>query len=137
MDIVKKARQRLFFLRSLSSFKVHKTVLINFYRATIESILTRSILVWFGAVSQKDLAKLNAIIRAAEGIIGTGLPSLHSIFTERARNRTELIMNDTTHPAHLYFQYLRSGRRLRHFTGNKRFLRSFFPTAVRNFNCPR
>ena len=45
-DIMKKARQRLFFLRRLNSFGVRQCILFNFYRAIIESILCSSITVW-------------------------------------------------------------------------------------------
>jgi hypothetical protein len=134
MDIIKKARQRLFFLRSLSSFRVQKSILVNFYRTTVESVLTRSILVWFGSATQKDITKMNSVIRAAERIIGTALPSLHSIYIERCMKRTRSIINDITHPAHDLFTFLRSGRRLRTFYGNKRLLRSFYPCAVRTYN---
>lgn len=75
-----KARHRLYFLRSLKSFGMSRNVLVPFYRGIIESILTTNILVWFGHVSQKDLRKLETVIRSAEGIIGTKLPSLHTLY---------------------------------------------------------
>jgi hypothetical protein len=134
-DIIKKARQRLFFLRSLSSFKVQQGILVNFYRAIIESVLTRSINVWFGSASNKEIGKMNSVIRSAEQIIGAGLPSLHSIYNERSKKRTVSIIKDTFHPANYLFQFLRSGRRLRTFYGNKRFLNSFYPSATRIYNC--
>ena len=37
---LKKAQQRLFFLRRLRRFKLSTNVLVSFYRSTIESILT-------------------------------------------------------------------------------------------------
>ena len=65
-EILKKARQRLFFLRKLNSFGVRKCILVNFYRAIIESILCSSIIVWFGRVSASDLRKLNSVVRSRE-----------------------------------------------------------------------
>jgi len=56
-DIVKKARQRLYFLRTLKTFDVHQSILVSFYRAIIESILTRSI--------KKDVTRLASVIRTA------------------------------------------------------------------------
>ena len=133
-DIAKKARQRLYFLRTLKSFKVHQSILVNFYRAIIESILTRSIIVWFGSASKKDVTKLQSVVRTAEKIIGTGLPSLHSIHKRRIEKRTCAIMKEQSHPTSHLFTFLPSGKRLRTFYGNKRFINSFYPSAVRIFN---
>ena len=133
-EILKKSRQRIYFLRTLRSYGVSQTTLVNFYRAVIESILSSSIIVWFGKINQKDLKKLEAVIRCAEKIIGTGLPSLQSIHQDRATKRTVSIMKDNHHPAHQYFKYLRSGRRLETLKGNKRFTSSFYPLAVKMFN---
>ena len=50
------------------------------------------------------------------------------------KKKTELILKDNTHPANTYFDFLPSKRRLRHFKGNKRFINSTYPQAVRLFN---
>ena len=134
LDIAKKAHQRLYFLRSLKSFAVHEQILVSFYRAIIESILTRSITVWFGAACKKDLKRLNSVVRAAGKIIGTDLPSLDSLYLERTRKRLTSIMQDSCHPANELFVLLRSGRRLKTFYGHKRFINSFYPSAVHVFN---
>ena len=134
ISIIKKARQRLYFLRTLKSFKVQQSILINFYRAIIESILTGSIIVWFGRVAQKDVKKMESIIRAAEKIVGCGLPSLQAIYNERALKRMTSIMKDQDHPANELFEFLPSKRRLRSFYGSKRFISSFYPSAVRAYN---
>ena len=133
VQILKKARQRLYLLRRLKSFGVRKEILVNFYRAIIENILTSAITVWFGRVTQKDLNRLCSVVRTAERIIGTGLPSLHSIYRERTLKRTNSILNDDTHPANVLFDRLPSGR-LRNFKGKKRFTDSFIPSAVKTFN---
>ena len=133
-DICKKARQRLYFLRTLNSFNINNKILVSFYRATVESVLTRSFLVWYKAASQKDLKKLNSIIRTAGKIIRTPLPSLDKLYSERSLKRTLAIIKDSHHPANDLFVFLRSGKRLRTFMGNKRFTNSFYPSAVHVFN---
>ncbi len=134
-EILKKGRQRLFFLRTLESYGVSDHILVNFYRAIIESILTTNILVWFySRVSQRDLGKLQSVIRSAERIIGTSLPSIHSLYQERALKRVDCIMKDHSHPASVYFNFLPSGNRLLAFRGSKRFTNSFYPSAVKIFN---
>ena len=134
MNIIKKARQRMYFLRVLKSFRVRKQIFISFYRAIIESILTNSITVWFSAAANKDIKRMNSIVRAAEKVIGVGLPSLESIYNNRIKNKVENILREVHHPAHELFQMLPSKRRLRSFRGKTRFLNSLFPSAVRIFN---
>ena len=47
-SIVKKAKQRLFNLRRLKKFGLSPKALTNFYRCTIESILSGCIIAWYG-----------------------------------------------------------------------------------------
>ena len=136
-EILKKAKQRLYFLRQLNFYNVNNTILLHFYKAIIQSILTSSILVWFDRATQHDLSKLSAIIKQSERIIGLPLPSLEEIFLERLSRKTKLIFNDDSHPASKYFTFLRSGRRLKQFKGNQRFLKSTYPQAVKYFNGSR
>ena len=111
-----------------------KVILLNFYRATIESVLTFSICVWYGSANKTDLKKLTSVVRTAEKIIGISLPSLDSIYRDRMKKKTEKIMSDPSHPAFDYFEKLPSGRRLRTFRGCKRLTNSFFPSAVKLYN---
>ena len=62
-EILKKARQRLYFLRKLRSYGFNQCILTNFYRAIVESILTSSIIVWFGRATQEDIRRLSAVVR--------------------------------------------------------------------------
>ena len=111
--ILGKARQRLYFLRKLKYFGVNKEILMLFYGAIVEQILSQSITVWFSRASKQDLSKLNSVIKNAQKIIGLELPSLSSIFEIRMSNNTKNIMGDKHHPANHYFQYLPHGIRLR------------------------
>ena len=74
---IKKAHQRLFFLRQL---------LTQFYRAAIESILTFSITLWYSSACQKDKDQLERIVRTASKIIGSDMKpiaSIHSLRSDR------------------------------------------------------
>ena len=134
-QILKKARQRLFFLRKLSCFKVKSQILLSFYRAIIESVLTSNITVWYGRATQKDINLLsNVISQAGKIILDKELPSLDTIYRERLARKTQLILSDISHPARAYFDLLPSGRRYRHFKGNKRFLDSTYSQAVKLLN---
>ena len=51
--VVKKAQQRLFFLRQLKTFGLRREILVQFYRSATESVPAFSIFVWFGGISQR------------------------------------------------------------------------------------
>ena len=128
----KKANQRLFFLRQLKKFKVNKRILTLFYRATIESVLSFSISVWYGNATLEEKKLLDSVVRAAERIIGCELPSMSSIYHSRVSRRASKIMKDSLHPAHFLFETMPSGRRLRSIRSNtNRFGNSFFPSAIK------
>ncbi|KAI4873925.1 hypothetical protein NFI96_030145 [Prochilodus magdalenae] len=90
---------------------VTQTLMIQFYTAIVKSILTTSITIWFGSSTSQERTKLQRIIRTAERIIGCNLPSLQQIYTSRVRKRAGKITSDPSHPGHLLFQTLPSGRR--------------------------
>ena len=88
--LLKKAQQRMFFLRQLRKHRLSRAMMTQFYTAIIESILTHSIITWFPAAAAKDLIKLQRVIRAAERVIGCPLPSLQSLHDARARRRARI-----------------------------------------------
>ena len=135
--LLMKARQRLYFLRKLKSFNVNNTILLSFYRAIVESILTSSITVWYDKATVYHKQRIDSVVRQAERIINTNLPSIESIYLNRMKNKTSKILKEKYHPAYKYFVLLPSNKRMRTFMGNKRFLNSFFPQAVKYFNNTR
>ena len=52
-DICSKGQQRVFFLRKLNQFNVNKSLMDKFYRSFIESILTFSMVCWYGNLNEK------------------------------------------------------------------------------------
>ncbi|KAI3357041.1 hypothetical protein L3Q82_003684 [Scortum barcoo] len=72
--LVKKAQQRLFFLRKLKHAGLSPQLLTNFYRATIESILCLSAAVWYGSCTAQDRKDLARVVKTAQGIVGSPLP---------------------------------------------------------------
>ncbi|KAI3364792.1 hypothetical protein L3Q82_000987 [Scortum barcoo] len=130
--LVKKAHQRLFFLRTLRKNHLSSDILVNFYHCTIESILTSCITVWYGSCSAADRKALQRVVKAAQRIAGAPLPSIEDIYRKRCLKRAGKIIKDSSHPAHRLFTLLPSGKRYRSArTKTTRFLNSFFPTAVR------
>ncbi|XP_051931225.1 uncharacterized protein LOC127607140 isoform X2 [Hippocampus zosterae] len=135
ISILKRARQRMYFLRLLRKHGLPQEVLRQFYTAVIESILCSSITVWFGAATKKDKIRLQRTVRTAEKIVGTALPTLEDLHTARIKTRARKILLDPPHPAHHLFQPLPSGRRYRSMrTKSSRHLNSFFPLAINSLN---
>ncbi|CAM4312390.1 unnamed protein product [Leuciscus chuanchicus] len=130
--LVKKAHQRLFFLRTLRKNNLSSDILVNFHRCTIESILTNCITVWYGSCSASDRKALQRVVKAAQRIAGAPLPSIEDIYRKRCLRRAGKIIKDPSHPAHRLFTLLPSGRRYRSLrTKTTRYRNSFYPTAVR------
>ncbi|KAG5844283.1 hypothetical protein ANANG_G00160790, partial [Anguilla anguilla] len=130
-SLTKKAQQRMYFLRQLKKFNLPMPMMVHFYTAIIESILTSSITIWYAAATAKDKGRLHHIIRAAERVISCNLPSLQDVHTSRALRRAGKIVADPSHPGHKLFQTLPSGRRLRSIrTKTSRHKNSFFPAGL-------
>ncbi|KAK0156083.1 hypothetical protein N1851_001364 [Merluccius polli] len=134
-SLVKKANQRLFFLRTLKKNHLSADILCNFYRCAIESILTNCITAWYGNCTVADRKSLQRVVKAAQHITRTPLPTIEVVQKKRCLNRARSILRDLSHPAYRLFQLLPSGRRYRCLqTKTSRFRNSFFPTAVSLLN---
>ena len=103
----------MFFLRQLRKLRLPRTMLVSFYTAIIESIITLAITIWFPATAAKDKARLQRVIRSAERVIGCPLPPLEALFKSRTLRRARKILADPLHPGQGLFVPLPSGRRLR------------------------
>ena len=137
-SLIKKAQQRMYFLRQLKKFNLPRTMMVNFYTSIIESILTSSITIWYAAATERDNNRLQRIIHSAEKVIGCNLPSLQDLYASRTLRRAGKIVADSSHPGHKLFVTLPSGRRLRSFrTKTSRHKNSFFPSAISLINKAR
>ena len=63
--VVKKVQQRLFNLRRLKKFGLSPKTLTNFYRCTIESILSGCITAWYGNCSAHKRKALQRVEESA------------------------------------------------------------------------
>ncbi|TWW53899.1 hypothetical protein D4764_0249140, partial [Takifugu flavidus] len=80
-------------------------MLVQFYTAIIESILTSSITVWYAGTTARDRLRLQRVVRAAEKVIGCRLPSIQDL-------QETTVHSDQT----------------------SRYMNSFFPSAIRLLN---
>lgn len=78
-------------------FYLLQAILVQFYTATIESILISAITIWFGAASSQGIRKLQRAVKMAKNIIGSDLPSLHDLYISGMRKRAGKIIGDTSH----------------------------------------
>ncbi len=134
-SILKKDQLRLYFLRQLRKFNLPQELLKQFYSAIIESVLCTSITVWFSSASKSDQRRLRRVVRTAERIIGTTLPTLQELYSSRVSKRAGKIALDPSHPAHFLIELLLSGWRYRALsTKPTRHRNSFFPQAIHLMN---
>ncbi len=101
---VKKARQRLYHLLWVSP-----AILKTFYTGAIESVLTQCISVWYSNATNQDCKALQRVVRLAERISGSALPSLQDIYLKRCKSRAAKIIKDSNHPGNRLFTLLPSG----------------------------
>ena len=85
--VVKKARQRLHFLRLLQNTNLSEKLLVLFYRSTIESILM--------CCSAADKKSVQTVINTAQKIVGCPLPSLEEITKTRLLSKATKIIKDS------------------------------------------
>lgn len=81
--LIKKAQQRLFFLRKLKKAELSPQILRNFYLCTVESILTNCFTVWYGNCTMDDRKALQRVVKTAKKIIGTSLPAITDLYHSR------------------------------------------------------
>ncbi len=134
-SIVKKAQQRLFFLRQLKKLNLPPAHMTQFYSAVIESVLCSSITVWFGSASKSDIRRMQRTVRTADRIIGVHLPSLQDLYNSRVKKRAANIITNPSHPRHNLFTLFPSSRHYRSLcTRTSRHKNSFFPHAISGLN---
>eukprot|EP00061_Rhincodon_typus_P014731 g41969.t1 len=92
---VKKAQQRLFFLRQLRKFG--KSIRTS-STPTNESILSRCIMAFYDNCSAQDYKKLQKVVCTAQAITEANLPSMNSIYMAHCDRKAANIIKDPSHP---------------------------------------
>ena len=96
-SLVRKAHQRLYFLRRLRRAGLGRSALITFYRCVVESVLCSCITVWHGSCSAAEKKALQRVVKAAQRTVGSSLPTTTDIFTSRCRKRA-ILHHERSHP---------------------------------------
>ncbi len=127
--VLKKAHQRLFFLRRLRKFGMSPSILRSFYTCTVESILTGCITGWFGNSTAGNRKALQSVVWTGCHIVGGELPSLQDIYTRRCIRKAQKIIKDS----HRLLSLLPSGWHLRSIRSrNSRLRYSFSPSGYQD-----
>ncbi|KAL3060861.1 hypothetical protein OYC64_009131 [Pagothenia borchgrevinki] len=106
-------------------------ILCNFYRCTIEIILTGCITAWYSSCTALNRKTLQRVVKTAPNI-RTELPSMEDLYSQRLRKKALRITKDPHHPSHKLFCLLPSGRwYLSIRTETTRLRDSFIPQAIR------
>lgn len=137
-ELLKKTQQRLYFLRVLRKNNITQRLLVSFYRASIESILTYCIGIWYASCTVAQKKALQGVINAAQRTIGCPLLKLEDLHSSRCLKRAHNIIKDISHPGHSMFELLPSGKRYRTiYTRTNRLKHSFYPIAISCLNATK
>ncbi len=101
-------------------------ILCNFYRCTIDSILTA----WYGRCTSLNRKALQRVVKTAQPIIRMKMPSMEDLYTLQRRKKAIRIIKDPNHPSHKLFCLLPSSR----WSHTTRFKDSFIPQVIRLLN---
>ena len=106
-----------------------------FYSAYIESIISFSIICWYGNLCIRDKNSLGKNVKVASKVIGTQMNSLEHIFKRQVLNKALSIRSDAAHPLNVEYDLLPSGLRLRApCARTNRYRYSFVPVAICTLN---
>ena len=133
--LCKKGQQRLFCLRKLARFNVDRDLMKLFYSAYIHSVISFSIICWYGNLAIKDKNSLRRIVKTASKITGIQLESLDPFYDRQLLMKARSIRQDSAHSLNSEYILLPSGRRLcvPRTTKNK-YKYSFVPASIRAVN---
>ena len=83
--------------------KSHQKTISNFYRCTIENILSGCITAWYGNFRDRNHRALQRVVRSAQRITGGKLPALENTYSTRCHRKDKKIIKDNNHPSHCLF----------------------------------
>ncbi|KAI3351289.1 hypothetical protein L3Q82_005834 [Scortum barcoo] len=83
------------------------------YRCTIERILTGCITAWYSSCTALNRKALQRVVKAAQHITRTELPSMEDLYTQRCKEEGHQDYQGPQSPSYKLFCLLPSGRRFR------------------------
>ncbi len=133
--LCKKGQQHLYCLRKLARFHVDKTLMKMFYCSYIESVISFSVICWYGNLCIRDKNSLGQIVKVASKVAGIQFDSQDQIFNRQVLSKALTIHSDDVHPLSSEYKLLPSGLRLCVPRATKnRYKFSSVPTSIRALN---
>lgn len=116
-SLIKKAHQRLYFLKKLKYFSPHN----HFSPQPSTDVWWRVFLpsVWWRNCYIVERSTLEWVVKSAKKIIKHSLPSVSDIYITRCRRRAACILRDLSHLENSLFATLHSGRMLLSIRGQE------------------
>ncbi|KAL4009661.1 hypothetical protein ACER0C_003513 [Sarotherodon galilaeus] len=103
-EILRRCHQRLYLLGKLNFFGVSTPIMMTFYYAFLESIMTFSITCWFHSLSLQNRNRLQHTASVCSKIIGLPVRTLAQAFSQQALRQAAKIISDPSHILHPTFQ---------------------------------
>ncbi len=113
---------RVFSYRDIIANAINRSALVS-------PAILKTFSVWYGNASNQDCKAMQRVVRLAECISGSALPSLQEIYLERCKSRAVKIIKDSNHPGNRLFILLPSGKHFRSMMAKTERLRRSFFTA--------
>ena len=109
--VYKKTQSRLFFLRRLRSFDVCSQMLHMFYQSAVASVLFYAAVCWGSSIRDKDVKRLNKLVKKAGSVLGESPDSLETVVERCTHNKRKAIMVSVSHPLHNILAGQKSSRK--------------------------
>nr|XP_023673779.1 uncharacterized protein LOC111847107 [Paramormyrops kingsleyae] len=103
-SLLKKAQQRLYFLRRLKEANLPPPILTMFYRGTIGSVLTNCITICYGSSNKSDHKGLQRVVKTAENIMGCLSLPYKPLFANSVSTRSAALCR-THHIPHMVISH--------------------------------
>ena len=111
---------------------VSNKTLTQCYHAYVESILTFSLICWFGSLNVKDKQILKSIAKQCSKITENDMVNPTELYRKRVLSKALKIEQDPSHCLHVVLEWFLSNKRMRAIRyATNRFKNTFFPTSIR------
>ena len=134
MILLKKLNTRLYFLRTLNSFHVDKTLLCTFYKAIVESVICFAVTCWGGNSNKFLTNKIDVIIHKCNRLcqVNDLFTSFNVLYLCKCQSKIISVLKYNTHPlSSLVGFFEHSGQSLVIKYRLQRYRNSFLPRAVK------
>ena len=134
-SIYKKVNSRMFFVRKLCNFNVSNKIMDLFYSSILQSVFSFAICCWYGNSTLESKGKISKVIKKCSRLNVKNTKSLLEIYKRAITQRSNVIINDPSHPLHSCYEMLPSGRRWRSVQGRtSRYRESYILSSIRILN---